>query len=35
MIHGAVLQINNALKFGLQLEGITKISANEIEKLLL
>lgn len=30
MIHGAVLQINNALKFGLQLEGITKISANEI-----
>lgn len=30
MIHEAVLQINNALKLGLQLEGITNISANEI-----
>ncbi|RNC66475.1 hypothetical protein [Proteiniphilum sp. X52] len=30
MIHEAVLQINNALNLGLQLEGITNISANEI-----
>lgn len=30
MIHEAVTQINNALKLGLQLEGITKVSVNEI-----